>query len=260
MASSSISAIKKLQNGRFETAESDVSSSFSTELLVLMLLSTQHEPNAVTLDNQLNSLPATWQDHDRLLPIPEELQKQNPISEDLPDADQRIICTLRDLVTRIRLLMGESNRSVAAMGFSPAVAPSEVIDVEDLADAPSAFEEANFEPLYENFCTYYDLPNTKPIESCEDPYDAPLYHPNGGMVDSIFDLVSLDPVATPYSWLMENPGKIPAAIHPVSEEVYNLAGEKEVECAIKSFVKGPKEYFLTSTSVKCLVRLRHKRL
>lgn len=96
----------------------------------------------------------------------------------------------------------------------------------------------------------------------EEKNDVLLYHPDTGhLVHSIFDLVPLDPAVSPYSWMIENPGKIPEKLqHPVRKRCFSINGENAVEWAIKSLVTKPVDYFLMAISIKCLIRLRYQKL
>lgn len=79
--------------------------------------------------------------------------------------------------------------------------------------------------------------------------------------DGLLEQTGSCPSTSPYSWMIENPGKIPAALHPpVDKTAYNIVGEIEVEHAIRTHIADPVSWFMVTTSIKSLMRFRAVRL
>lgn len=218
----------------------------------------------MALDRTNESLDAWWSMGERVpfSPVSEEDETQSPPPQDLP-RDLRFACGLRNEgATEIERFQHDEDGTVASL-VTTAVDPIEDFELEDLPGVPSAIEDVvPIQPLNETGYVYNDQSDIVPFEPLKEGHDIPLQHSaTGRMLDSIFDLIPLDPMASPYSWMIEYPGKIPETIQPPTKEKwFNVDGETDVEWAIKSFVAGPKEYFLIATSVKALVHLRYKKM
>lgn len=203
---------------------------------------------------------AAWGGREIISPIPEEDETESAALYNLPHESHGSHGVLSGPAAADELLMEVQDSSGTDCTPTAAV-PWDDIDLEDLPSVPSAIEDVPIEPFDEDQIVSPQRPDHINVEPLDESNVVPLYHEDDRMVDSIFELVPPDPVARPYSWMIENPGEAPEAVQTPDEKGwYNIDSEKEVERTIRSFIKIPEEYFLITTSLKCLVRLRYRKL
>lgn len=214
----------------------------------------------MTCDESDDSL-AVWGGREILSPIPKEDETESPALHNLPHESHESHGVLSGPAAADELLVGAQDGSGTDCAPAAAV-PWDDMDLEDLPSVPSTIEDVvPIEPFGEDQIVSPQRPNHANVEPLDERNLVPLYHEDDRMVDSIFELVPPDPVDRPYSWMIENPGEAPEAVQtPDEKDWYNIDGEKEVERTIRSFINIPEEYFLITTSLKCLVRLRHRKL